>query len=104
MTEKNKTSAHSFYDGGMKGIQDHAWYVRNAGRRTHPVGLKKPNAYGLYDIHGNVWEWVKAKGLTGFMVVRGGGWNTESWHWGGRSHVVSWNGSSSVGFRLVRSL
>ena len=40
-------------------LGDYAWYAGNAGARTHPVGEKKPNNWGLYDMHGNVWQFCQ---------------------------------------------
>jgi len=51
-----------------------AWYSDNSGSKTHPVGLKEANAYGLYDMLGNVLEWTSTTYDARTKVVRGGSW------------------------------
>jgi len=67
-----------FYTGDAdEDLARAGWYRDNSGGRLHPVGEKEPNAYGLYDMHGNIWEWTtdvynEIRTLGAFRVLRGG--------------------------------
>lgn len=54
-----------------------AWYGGNSGKLPHPVGTKSPNALGLYDMSGNVWEMCYDESM-GFCVQRGGSYLSDS--------------------------
>ena len=88
------TTTEFSFGEDASGLDVYGWYSDNSELKTHPVGQKKPNGWGLYDMHGNVWEWVeddchsdyegapedgrawidKPRGAD--RVMRGGGWGS----------------------------
>jgi len=101
-------------------LGNYAWYSDNSDGKTHAVRGKKPNAWGLYDMHGNVWEWCwdwhgtyvdsppnenpLGASSGSLRVVRGGSWYDSAVYLRSaiRSYVFPYGRDNDFGFRLVR--
>jgi formylglycine-generating enzyme required for sulfatase activity len=100
-------------------LDDVAWYMGNSGGKSHPVGQKKANAWGLHDMEGNVYEWTndwffdyeeepqtdpKGPGMGYEKVPRGGSWNSTPTgvRTSNRNVLEPDAGDFNVGFRYVR--
>jgi len=116
-------TAYSFGDGPER-LGEYAWFHGNASKRTHKIGEKAPNAFGIHDMHGNVWEWCedvwhgsyadippdgRARNSNSYRkrcVVRGGSWESDPRVLRSAYRVGSVPSyqSSSTGFRVMRVL
>jgi formylglycine-generating enzyme required for sulfatase activity len=118
LTSLNSGKEVTTVKGNCRNLNEVAWYVANSERKSHPVGKKKPNAWGLHDMHGNVEEWcvdwrgpypteevTDPQGANSGpgQVIRGGGWNYNA-HFCRSARRFCYSPSyGAVGFRLVRS-
>ena len=116
-----RQTAYSFGDNVRGELDSYGWYSENSGGRTHTVATKKANPFGLYDMHGNVWEWVKdwytadlgsnlqidpvGPDSGSRRVVRGGGWNSNAQYLRSAYRRHDWPSYSFsyLGLRLVRT-
>ncbi len=103
------TQTSLFFDETDSGLGNYAWFVNNSKRRSWPVGLLRPNAFGLFDVYGNVTEWcINSRGdaTPDRQCLRGNSLVYPSWQLTSfyRDLAAASFRSNNVGFRIARSV
>jgi hypothetical protein len=99
-----------YYGDSIELLEKYAWYVRNSDYHTWPVGSLKPNDWGLFDMHGNVWNWCHEEGEEilepNLHPIRGGAFldAPPDVRAACRIRVVAERETSETGLRLARSI
>ncbi|WP_410510185.1 formylglycine-generating enzyme family protein [Methanosarcina hadiensis] len=119
------TTGSYFFGDNETELKEYAWFLKNSGLEAHPVGMKKPNPWGFYDLYGNVGEWVQDEYHISYKgapsdgraweslfpsislpvrIRRGGGWNGNAGCCRSAERLFAAQNTrlNSVGFRIVR--
>ena len=100
------TISEYYFGDNVGQLGEYAWYYDNSGQTTHPVGQKKPNEWGLYDMAGNVLEWTDSlyDSSSSARVFRGGSWRRDDYFCRSAERDATapdGRGDGTLGFRLV---
>lgn len=119
---RSGTQTKYYFGDDASELRNYAWYCRNSRDTTHPVAQKMPNFWGLYDMHGNIWEWVQDSHRSNYVgapsdgsawkdgdnsvrILRGGNYGSGDFVCqSAYSDLAAAESGFSAGFRVLRKM